>query len=236
VMNHTGRTLLVMMGLVIAVVITPPSSAQLVWQDDFEDGNLDGWTVSYGNFTIEDGALTLENDTVPTGLIYHPSTGVVGSWSFKITGRGWGIYFIDTAIPGPNMYGYLLVRGVDRFGEVFYLEKLLNDSGERLMSYRYTGHEYSNQVNITRNINGDFEIYIDNGLVIEETDASIMESAYFIYSAAMNGSALDNVEVVTELYTPPEYPAVFLVGLIATVAIFGVAGVIYRRRVVVVEE
>ncbi len=233
--NRTACTLLVMIGLIVAVLVTTPSSAQLVWQDDFEDGNLDGWTVAFGNFTIEDGTLILENDTFPTGVIYHPSTGVVGSWSFKIIGRGWEIDFIATAWTGPNMYGYRLFRGFDQFGEAFFFEKILNDSVERLVWYSYAGHEYSNQVNITRNIEGAFEVYIDGELVIESTDASVMESSYFCYSAHGNGSALDNVEVVTKLYTPPGYPTIFLVGFIAAVAILVVVGFIYRKRVVVVE-
>ena len=234
--NQTVRTLLVMMGLVLAVLITTPSSAQLVWQDDFQDGNLEGWTVTYGNFTVEDGTLILENDTFPTGGIYHPSNGVVGSWSFKITGRGWEVHFIATATSGPNMYGYRLVRGFDQFGEAFFFEKILNDSVERLVWYRYTGHEYSNHVNITRNVEGAFEVYIDRELVINKTDTSVMESSYFLYFAHGNGSALDNVEVVTELYTPPGYPTVFLVGFIATIAILVVAGIIYRKRVVIIED
>ncbi|MFX1560990.1 MAG: hypothetical protein ACFFBL_10420 [Promethearchaeota archaeon] len=234
--NQTVRTLSVMINLVLAVLITTPSSAQLVWQDDFEDGNLEGWTVIYSNFTVENGVLRLENDTYPSGEIFHSSTGVVGTWSFRIIGQIWEVDFIATARPGAYMNAYCLVKGVDRFGRAFYFKKILNDSVEQIARYGYNGNDSWNHVNITRNVVGAFEIYIDGELVINKADTSVLESSYFIYYALGNGSGIDDIEVVTELYTPPGYPTVFLLGFIATVAILVVAGFIYRKRIVVIED
>ena len=31
--------------------------ADVVWSDDFDDGDIDGWTIAQGNFSVEDGTL-----------------------------------------------------------------------------------------------------------------------------------------------------------------------------------
>ncbi len=234
--SPTLCTLLITMILLIAVLVPTPSSAQLVWHDDFEDGDLDGWTVNWGNFTVESGVLKLKNRTyqgldISRGEISHPSTGVAGSWSFEIAGREWWVDVIATSLDG---IGYRLIKDIN-LGTMFFLEKIIDGPDERLDMYRYWGNDSRHFVNITRNNDGRFEVSIDGVVALEETDDSFMESSYFIYHADGNDSALDNVEVVTELYTPVEFLAVFTTVIIGTVVVFVVAGWIYRRRIVVID-
>jgi hypothetical protein len=222
-----------MMILILAVLLPRPSSAQLVWHDDFEDGDLEDWTVNWGNFTVENGVLKVEDEPLDFfgGKIYHPSTGAVGSWSFEIGGRWWTVSFIATSIDGN---GYRLVKD-SNYGTAFYLVKIMNRSSERLAHYRYWGNESYHYVNITRNNDGQFEVFIDRVLTIQETDASIMTSSLFIYRATGNDSALDNVAVVTGLYTPVVFLAVLTTGIIGTVVVFMVVGWTYRRRIIVID-
>ena len=34
-----------------------PCGSEVVWSEDFEDGDFDGWTVTQGDFTVENGYL-----------------------------------------------------------------------------------------------------------------------------------------------------------------------------------
>ncbi|MHA1963207.1 MAG: hypothetical protein ACXACG_00685 [Candidatus Thorarchaeota archaeon] len=237
--NQTVRTLLVMIGLIVALLITTPSSAQLVWQDDFEDRNLEGWTVSYGDFTAENGTLTFE-DPLGMGRVYHPSTGAYGSWSFDIFGKFWNVKFIATSANGygfgtPNTSGYGFGTKLDRFGPGFEFHKILNGSAETIGKYDADIPDDWYHVNITRNTEGHFEVYVDRDLVMQETDASVMTSSFFIFRASVNGIAIDNIEVVTERYTP-EYPIELIIGIPATVVVLLVlVGFRYRRQVTVID-
>lgn len=232
----TPRAIILMMLLLIAGLLPTLSSAQLVWHDDFEDGDLKGWTVNDGNFTVESGVLKLEGHLVIDyerfhGIIYHPSTGAVGSWSFEIGGRRWRVQFMATSLQGN---GYCLVKDY-RFAPSFHLMKIKDGPDERLDEYWYWGNATYHHVNITRNNVGHFEVYIDGVLVLEETDDSFMDSSYFIYHPNGNGSALDNVAVVTEMYADAEFFMVLTTGIIGTMVVLVVTAWRYRRRIIVID-
>lgn len=192
--------------------------------------------MSYGDFTVENGTLTLEEtEPFPTGMVYHPSTGAYGSWSFDIFGEFWRVEFIATSAYGGNMSGYGFGTKLDRFGPGFILQKILNASVEQIGKYDADISDDWYHVNITRNTEGHFEVYVDRELVMQETDASVMTSSFFIYRTSMNGSAIDNIEVVTERYTP-EYPIELIIGIPATVVVLLVlVGFRYRRQVTVID-
>jgi len=58
-------------------------SAAVVWSDNFDDGNYDGWTVEDGGYSVTDGALTSEATGDYYDIIWHPSTTAVGTWNFS---------------------------------------------------------------------------------------------------------------------------------------------------------
>ena len=232
--NTAILAVLGMFCILVASLFPTPSSAQLVWQDDFEDRNLEGWTVIYGDFTVENGTLTLE-DPLPMGKVYHPSTGAYGSWSFDIFGELWHVWFIATNAWGGNTSGYSLGTRLDGFGLVFKFYKILNGSVETIDTYDADIPDGWYHVNITRNTEGHFEVYVDRELVMQETDASVMTSSFFSFWALMNGIAIDNIEVVTERYTP-EYPIELIIGIPATVVVLLVLVAFrYRRQVTVID-
>ena len=233
--NTAILAVLAMFCILVASLFPTPSSAQLVWQDDFEDRNLEGWTVSYGDFTVENGTLTFEEiERQPMGRVYHPSTGAYGSWSFDIFGKFWHVDFIADSDFLTYIYGYVFGTKLDpEPGFEFY--KILNASVETIGKYDADISDDWHHVNITRNTEGHFEVYIDRELVMQGTDASIMTSSFFIYHTRMNGSAIDNIEVVTERYTP-DYPIELIIGIPATVVVLLVlVGFRYRRQVTVID-
>ena len=229
--------------ILVVSLFPTQSGALLVWQDDFEDRNLEGWTVTYGDFTVENGTLTLEEtERNQMGKVYHPSTGAYGSWSFDIFGKFWDVTFIASSAPGGygfgnggNTSGYGFEAKLDGFGPGFRFYKFLDASVETIGRYDADISDDWYHVNITRNTEGHFEVYVDRELVMQETDASVVTSSFFIFSPRMNGIAIDNIEVVTERYTP-KYPIELIIGITASVVVLLVlVGFRYRRQVTVID-
>ena len=53
--------------------------AEVVWSEDFDDGDYDGWSLNLGEVTAEDQFFrNLERLTI----LSHESTITVGTWSF----------------------------------------------------------------------------------------------------------------------------------------------------------
>jgi hypothetical protein len=58
---------------VLALAATAPVHAEILFQDDFNDGNADGWDEYDGVFTVVDGAYQI--DSTPEGLRAHAIAG-----------------------------------------------------------------------------------------------------------------------------------------------------------------
>ena len=54
--------------------------AEVVWSDDFNDGDYDGWGIQRGNWSADNNYLRISNE----GDIYHPSAVSKGTWSFDV--------------------------------------------------------------------------------------------------------------------------------------------------------
>jgi len=76
--------------LVVAFLLTSQlviATDTLVWSDDFEDGDYDGWTVQSGGFEVSGGVLRANLDphvTEDFNLITHPSAVGNGTWTFDV--------------------------------------------------------------------------------------------------------------------------------------------------------
>ena len=76
----------VLIALGLLVMLIPETSAAVVFADDFDDGNYDGWTVEAGSWEVVDGSLDADTGygmSVPC-KIWHNSSTAVGTWSFSI--------------------------------------------------------------------------------------------------------------------------------------------------------
>ena len=94
--------------------LTTDPTPSIVWSDDFEDGNLDGWEIFYaGNFWVDNGVLSSKTE----GDLYHLSTVLSGTWSFDLylisnPGLTHEVQFtdLDLPVPLPNIHHILLLN------------------------------------------------------------------------------------------------------------------------------
>ncbi|MFW9839077.1 MAG: hypothetical protein ACFFE7_16295, partial [Candidatus Thorarchaeota archaeon] len=74
-------------------VCTTNANAAVIWQDNFDDGNLDGWTIfgypsmtdptkTEGNFSASDFMLKVLDDDI--NCARNDSTVTEGTWSFDM--------------------------------------------------------------------------------------------------------------------------------------------------------
>lgn len=192
------------------------------WSDDFNDGNIDGWTVQGwnrtadpptalpGNFTADDYTLRAYDDE--TNQAYHTSTVAYGSWVFdyhsvptpnnhsyvafvsgpatEFDGPGW-----EATVP--YEYGIVVVNGeFASFNNTFILYRRnqgninvipLGEHDVDVVSGWY-------HINITRDFEGNFEVYFNDTLEITAVETGYTTSEIFsFYTHA--GPALDNIVV-----------------------------------------
>ncbi|MFX1581479.1 MAG: hypothetical protein ACFFCJ_04590, partial [Promethearchaeota archaeon] len=55
--------------LVLFALLTQNTTAAIIWTDDFNDGNYDGWNVVYGVFSTDENLLRAQ---VGQSCINHP--------------------------------------------------------------------------------------------------------------------------------------------------------------------
>jgi hypothetical protein len=87
------------------------ASAAIVWSDNFDDGNYDGWTVIQQTYDVVDGVLVSTQDIRQCALIHHDS--VIdygnGTWTIDIVNPGLGLWVgLLTDTPGSSGMNYHL--------------------------------------------------------------------------------------------------------------------------------
>lgn len=119
--------------------------------DDFEDGDLSGWTkvTNYGTIKVSGGKLNMDNSEE----LYHPATQAYGTWEFKVKASGtnpFGVLFIKTST---SSYALFFTNG-----------KLALLKDENFNSpLASTNHVYSTEktYRITRSASGEFKVYVN---------------------------------------------------------------------------
>ncbi|MFW9964811.1 MAG: OmpL47-type beta-barrel domain-containing protein [Candidatus Sifarchaeia archaeon] len=197
--------------LLIEVPPSPPTPFLAEgWSDDFNDGNFDGWSVTRGGYSAAN--YYLEGMTSTWNYIEHASTAVVGSWSFDYNFYGgpdgiWqgpdgdlGIWFIandhwhsgDTTQlqSGYFIYFHPHVNAIELWmdpGDEGYNRVLLG-------SWSPPNFVKSWHVDITRDSNGVFNVYLDGVNRIQATDTTFYTSSFFGF-LGYNLQEMDNVVV-----------------------------------------
>lgn len=198
------------------------------WSDNFNDGNIDGWTVQGwnmtndpptvlpGNFTADD--FTLRAYDKETNHAYHNSTVAYGTWVFDVhsvptpnnhsyiafvSGPAVTIGGVDWETTVPYEYGLAVVNGM--LGQlhntfVFYRRSQGGSTLDILGTYDVGVMTGWHHIEITRDFEGNFEIYINDTLGITAADTNYATSEIFSFYT-LPGLALDNI-AVTPL--PPE--------------------------------
>ncbi|MHA2168826.1 MAG: transcriptional regulator [Candidatus Kariarchaeaceae archaeon] len=217
-----------------------------VFTDDFDDGDLEGWDLWGWNWTTpiiyawegsminDNGILTSENpQNGMWSYACQESTVVYGTWSFDwlpsaTNARDFVSFISEDSWDWVNStqiktaYGYYLWLNPGNAGVIQGIQ-LQKHSGTALDVNvgTYTaleGLEGWHSLDITRTINGQFKIFVDGELVIEETDTDITESTKFCFG--LDGdSAFDNVRISDsiDIHLSGGSPNVFLyvIGLVS---------------------
>jgi hypothetical protein len=192
----------------------------IVWSDDFNDGNYDGWTIcspSWGNppsnWSAANNCLQIEQDDY--GSISHPSNVTYGTWSFDFKangtqvaiGVGVDIAFVSNDVHDPaetptaglwSCYGFKAHGASGGTGFRLYLLKwhggVRTDIGYNSTVLPVAGWHH---VDVTRNTTGYFRVYHNGSLVIQGVDTELTASKLFVVSLA-DWLMIDNVVVDDE--------------------------------------
>jgi hypothetical protein len=225
-------------------------SGTVVWSDNFDDGNYDGWTMgslSWGNppsnWSAANNYLQIEQEA--WGSISHPSNVAYGTWSFDFRANGTylsydegvSIAFVSndvhntTEVPTGNdwsCYG-LKAYGTNE-GTGFTICLLRWHDGVRYnIGYNGTPLSLANwhHIDVSRTTDGLFKVYHNGSLVIQGEDTELTTSELFVVSL-VDWLMIDNV-VVDD--TPPATIDWVLIGVgISTVVIIAVVVIILKRR------
>ncbi|MFW9894083.1 MAG: hypothetical protein ACFFFO_17905 [Candidatus Thorarchaeota archaeon] len=232
---------LLTLALVLCLMIPVMSSANQVdfvisqagaWSDDFDDGNIDGWSVlgldtstnpwnsTTGNITAEDNTMRVYSEDWWSEA-YRTSNVAYGSWAFDVycvdtlNERSY-IAFISGSPPlipedldFPFEYGIITVVGqYESHSSAFLLYRRPSESPYLSVIGSYDVAEVSGwyHINITRDLDGNFEVYFNGTLGITVTDTTHTTCDLFTFTAEV-GYALDNIVVVpipTTTPTPPD--------------------------------
>jgi len=204
-------------GLIFLLTLISSSTAAVVWSDNFDDGNYNGWTVATGDWRVTDGYL--ESYYVDTALarMWHPSTVVEGTWSFDVhfettseTLEADYMFMVNGSEGPDDYYGY----GLRLSGSSFYF---VRQSGgfNTLVSLAFTIVEDIvdtwTHVDITRNSASEFNVFFNETSseaepVLSVTDTTYDYSERFVVNAIGIGICMvDNITVNDQiLITPPE--------------------------------
>ncbi len=208
-----------LIGLVFVFSLIPHSAADVVWDDDFNDGDHDGWTEIIGTWDVDPDGLWLENLYVDDihQRIAHPSSQVVGTWKFDHyhadhhVNEHTTVWFITNGTDTPDEnYGY----GLRMRESNIYLIKLV---GAWEVSYPLSGGGYTSDepyeltwthYEITRNSTGGFNVYINSTSTSAEPDITAVDETYsyserfLIDYNGIYSTRIDNITIDNEL--PPE--------------------------------
>ena len=239
----TGLTIFVL----CISVCTTIANAAIVWQDNFDDGLLDGWTLFGwesmespvkidGNFSAASGMLMALDDDL--NIARHDSNVVEGTWSFDIfvPDDDYGFIRVEFMSNGASLgvQGNMSWIAVSAWfygtEPTFYLLYGLGSSKGLLETIDRTLQGW-HHIEVSRNSDGRFLVYFNGTLEANVTSTSVTSSTYLqVVSNNVTGAAIDNLIVSDDKNeTPPPLVLIAIVSGVAVVVIM-IAIVFLRRR------
>jgi hypothetical protein len=222
-----------------------PCKADIVWSDDFDDGNYDGWFVANGTFSAIDHTLkpvfgdNNYSNVMWSHWITHLSTVTNGTWSFDIlAGTGIVIWLtydsVEYGLVLSNFF-YSASSSSDSAGTYLRLISVSSQEGNFLGEYIFNSGVSSWQhIDVTRNVEGRTCVYLNRTLCIDVVDHVVRKSWFFMLDAYRD-DAIDNIVVsnttVTELPRPaPLYMQTWFIATVCIVAAAVVIVIFLMRR------
>jgi hypothetical protein len=227
--NRTFQLIIFLFFFITICIELPPCIAHVVWSEDFESGNLDGWIIVMGDFIIEEGALhskvskNMLADYFMMSGMYHPSTVSVGTWSFDFKCEGIADcpelivdfmsltqHRMDFGSQGEN-YGFYIGWFRTSSYELYKNAKYPNDELALKIYQSNSGTEMNkwHHVDITRDEDGTIRVYVDGELGIDLVDKTHSESNYFgvnLEYSERGKAIIDNIVVsdTIDIVPPPK--------------------------------
>ncbi len=247
------RLVAMALAVVFCVVLTFPGPvrADVVWSDDFNDGNYDEWIIcenpvysSGSNWSAASYYLQLDQED--QGIISYNSSVAYGTWSFDFKaddaqvefGTFAEIVFICSNLDGgtfDDIWGYWIHIQAVSAGEGYSFALSLRKaylgeypvivSAEDLVPIAGWHH-----IDVTRTTAGLFSVYHNGSLVMQGEDNEIVTSELFSLWFEQ-GQICDNIVVDNEI-TVTESPPIWIYIMIvaSAVVIVAVVGIILKRR------
>ena len=205
-------TIVFMIGLLVGVYSSPNTTdAVLRWTDDFNDGNLDGWTVHTGGFNLQNQRL--EASSAISNYMSRLSPFAFGHWSFDVytwdssQHGGWAVHFVALDLDNPDQprNGYYL-----RIDEAVYeLMRRVDNVPYTMAGYwsidawgtnRHSVSEMFH-VDIVRHYDGHMYVWLnytgavpETGIFFEGWDSTFNDSVYFSIYMVNNYQGLGGEE------------------------------------------
>jgi hypothetical protein len=206
--------------LCISLFMTFPCKANVVWSDDFNDGDYRGWTIDGGTFSAEDNTLkTILGDSYYG--IYISSFVATGTWSFDVlVGTETDIFFMYTPLMNEqDEYEGIEILWYGTHLQLYSYSSFYDAGSLRLGEYIFSSNIPGWQhLDVTRNSKGRICIYHNETLILDLIDqAPLTSSEFFIYLP--NGeAAIDNVVVsnTVDIEPPPSIPFYLQTWFLAT--------------------
>jgi hypothetical protein len=182
--------------------LTTDPAPSIVWSDDFEDGNLDGWEIFYaGNFWVDNGVLSSKTE----GDLYHLSTVLSGTWSFDLylisnPGLTHEVQFTE----GGTNYQMISVENNPNT-QIWVTTQM--DPEEEITSNIDLGEELTgwHHFDVTRDESGWIKVYMDGQFLIEHFDNRPFSVDMLTVYYCCNGPFLDNIIVQDQVRDfPPQ--------------------------------
>jgi hypothetical protein len=192
-------------------VCTTTSSASTVWEDNFDDGNYDGWTIRgyenatsqvliEGNFSATSDKLTVLDDDI--NVARHDSPTSVGTWSFDM--------FVPADVDGHGVIDVMFMSNGSRpiaFASMFvsveaYYDQNRFDIWEMrgadgvLFDTWSPGLPGWHHIDVSRSDNGRFRVWFNGTIRSDFVSNDVTSSTYFeFFCANASGAAIDNIVV-----------------------------------------
>ena len=187
--------------------------AEVVWSDDFDDGDYEGWPAGFGDWAVINGTLQGQEPGPDTSycLLKKPSTVAYGTWSFDVYlqhGKSLSIAFInnnETFSTYGHWYelGLLPRTGSTKF-EFVKVDGSYSDTKEYFIYHNTEEelHDAWHHIDITRELDGRFSFYLDAELLFDVIDNNIVTSEEFAITSHPEGAFIDNI-LVNEIVKDP---------------------------------
>lgn len=182
------------------------AQTNVVWMDDFNDGDYDEWIIEGGLFSIVNNSLILQGSLLwpKVATIFRESQGAFGNWSFDIKGWTPSVWFIASSPDHRNVSGYRFARVVTEDNAQFFgLYRVLNGQETRIAYSTATNDTNWHHVEIERGLDGIFSIDLNGSQIISIVDVNISTSNYFVFGGYSPGPGIDNVDVDSFVISTP---------------------------------